>query len=120
MDEKRLRGLMGLCVRAGQAVFGEDGCRKAISTGECGILLTDSGRALVWSVKLGEGEVFFVNAREYAGRDAVAAAYRELLSRLVPECAASQPVWARGSGDVQFSVFDHGNGQKHVYFLASD
>ena len=43
MDEKRLRGLMGLCVRAGQAVFGEDGCRKAISTGECGILLADGG-----------------------------------------------------------------------------
>ncbi len=41
MDEKRLRGLMGLCVRAGQAVFGEDGCRKAISSGECGVLLAD-------------------------------------------------------------------------------
>ena len=43
MDEKRLRGLMGLCVRAGQAVFGEDGCRKAITNGECGILLADGG-----------------------------------------------------------------------------
>ncbi len=43
MDEKRLRGLMGLCVRAGQAVFGEDGCRKAIGNGECGILLADGG-----------------------------------------------------------------------------
>ncbi len=42
MDEKRLRGLMGLCVRAGQAVFGEDGCRKAIANGECGILLADA------------------------------------------------------------------------------
>ena len=41
MDEKRLRGLMGLCVRAGQAVFGEDGCRKALSAGQCGILLAD-------------------------------------------------------------------------------
>ena len=43
MDEKRLRGLMGLCVRAGQAVFGEDGCRKAVGNGECGILLADGG-----------------------------------------------------------------------------
>ena len=42
MDEKRLRGLMGLCVRAGQAAFGEDGCRKAITNGECGILLADA------------------------------------------------------------------------------
>jgi len=41
MDERRLKGLMGLCVRAGQAVFGEDGCRKAVASGQCGILLTD-------------------------------------------------------------------------------
>ena len=41
MNEQRLKGLMGLCVRAGQAVFGEDSCRKAISAGQCGILLAD-------------------------------------------------------------------------------
>ena len=111
---------------AGEACFAQDTYQgqplsvSAAPSPHKAILLTDSGRALVWSVKLGEGEVFFVNAREYAGRDAVAAAYRELLSRLVPECAASQPVWARGSEDVQFSVFDQGNGQKHVYFLAAD
>ncbi len=43
MDEKRMKGLMGLCVRAGQAVFGEEGCRRSITGGQCGILLTDSG-----------------------------------------------------------------------------
>ena len=43
MDERRIKGLMGLCVRAGQAVFGEDGCRRAIAQGQCGILLADSG-----------------------------------------------------------------------------
>ena len=43
MDEARLRGLMGLCVRARQAVFGEDGCMKAIRGGTCGVLLLDSG-----------------------------------------------------------------------------
>ena len=41
MDERRMKGLMGLCVRAGQAVFGEDGCRKTIAAGRCGILLAD-------------------------------------------------------------------------------
>lgn len=44
MDENKLRGLMGLCVRAGQAVFGEDGCMKAIRQGQCAVLLMD-GRA---------------------------------------------------------------------------
>ena len=43
MDERRIRGLMGLCVRAGQAVFGEEGCRKSIQSGQCGILLADGG-----------------------------------------------------------------------------
>ena len=39
----RLRGIMGLCVRARQAVFGEDGCLKTIRAGNCGVLLLDSG-----------------------------------------------------------------------------
>ena len=43
MDERRMRGLMGLCVRAGQAVFGEEGCRKSITGGQCGVLLLDGG-----------------------------------------------------------------------------
>ena len=43
MDERRLKGLMGLCVRAGQAVFGEEGCRRSITGGQCGLLLLDSG-----------------------------------------------------------------------------
>ncbi len=43
MDEQKLRGLMGLCVRARQAVFGEDGCLKTIRSGNCGVLLVDSG-----------------------------------------------------------------------------
>ena len=41
MNERRMKGLMGLCVRAGEAVFGEDGCRKAIAGGQCGFLLAD-------------------------------------------------------------------------------
>ncbi len=39
----KLRGLMGLCVRARQAVFGEDGCMKTIRAGNCGVLLLDAG-----------------------------------------------------------------------------
>ncbi len=42
-QENKLRGLMGLCVRARQAVFGEDGCMKTIRGGGCGVLLLDSG-----------------------------------------------------------------------------
>ena len=41
MDENRLRGMMGLSVRARQAVFGEDGCLKAVRGGTCGVLLVE-------------------------------------------------------------------------------
>ncbi len=40
-DTQRLKGLMGLCVRARRAVFGEDGCLKAIRGGGCCLLLLD-------------------------------------------------------------------------------
>ncbi len=39
----KLRGLMGLCVRARQSTFGEDGCLKQIRGRQCGVLLLDSG-----------------------------------------------------------------------------
>ena len=39
--ETKLRGLMGLCVRARQATFGEDGCLKSIRGGGCAVLLLD-------------------------------------------------------------------------------
>lgn len=39
----RLRGLMGLCARARQAAFGEDGCLKAVRSGQCALLLVDAG-----------------------------------------------------------------------------
>ncbi len=41
MNEQRLKGLLGLSVRAGQAVFGEDTCRRLILSGRCGLLLLD-------------------------------------------------------------------------------
>ena len=43
IQENKLRGLMGLCVRARQAVFGEDGWMKTLRGGNCGVLLLDSG-----------------------------------------------------------------------------
>ena len=43
MDEQRVRGYMGLSVRAGMAVFGEDGCMKSVRRGKCAALLLDAG-----------------------------------------------------------------------------
>ena len=43
MNEERLKGLMGLCVRAGQSIFGEDSCLKAIRSGQAALLILDGG-----------------------------------------------------------------------------
>ncbi len=41
MDENRLRGLTGLCVRAGQGIFGEDSCLKAVRNAQAELLIMD-------------------------------------------------------------------------------
>ena len=77
MDEKRLRGLMGLSVRAGQAVFGEDGCLWLLRSDGCGVLLMDETisdtakerylgvceRAGVRAAVLSENLLFFATGR---------------------------------------------------------
>lgn len=45
----KLAGLIGISVRAGQAIFGEDSCMKALRAGQCAVLVTDA--ALSPSVK---------------------------------------------------------------------
>lgn len=41
-DINRLRGMMGLCVRARQGVFGMDGCLNGIRGGKVGLVLMDA------------------------------------------------------------------------------
>lgn len=84
------------------------------------LLKTDSGRTLVYSVNLGSGTVYFINTREYVGNDAVAEVYRRVLDLVVPACLEEETIYARGNEDVQFAVYDQGNGQKHIYLLATD
>ena len=41
MNEQKVRGMLGLAVRARQVCFGEDACRKLVSRGRCGLVLLD-------------------------------------------------------------------------------
>ena len=83
-------------------------------------LRTDSGRPLVILRRMGEGVIWFVNAREYAGCPAVDAVYRRILEKAVPECAAQDAIRAEGDSNVQFAVYSHENGMKNFYFIATD
>lgn len=42
MNEQRAKGMLGLAVRAREACFGDDACRKLIESGKCGIILLDA------------------------------------------------------------------------------
>ena len=41
MNERRAKGMLGLAVRAREACFGDEACRKLIESGKCGIILLD-------------------------------------------------------------------------------
>ena len=43
ITSERFFGMLGLCMRAGQLVTGEDACRKLIRGGECALMLLDGG-----------------------------------------------------------------------------
>ena len=43
MNERRLKGMLGLCVRAGQGIFGEDTCLRAVREGKASLMLADDG-----------------------------------------------------------------------------
>ena len=84
------------------------------------VLYTDGGRALVVKKNVGEGELYFVTAKEYAGASSVDAAYREILSLLVPIVLKKERVYAQGNENVQFTVFDNDDGSKNIYFIATN
>ena len=46
MNEQKLTGMMGLALRARQAVTGTDACRMMIEAGKCGILLMDESTGI--------------------------------------------------------------------------
>ena len=41
MNVQRVKGMIGLAVRAREACFGDDACRKLIESGKCGVILLD-------------------------------------------------------------------------------
>ena len=84
------------------------------------LLRTDAGKALVGLKKYGTGRIYFVNAKEYAGARAVDLAYREMLARLTDVCLAEETVYARGSRNVQFNIYENKNGERDIYFIATD
>ena len=104
MNWPQVKGFLGLAVRARQAVFGEDGCRKLIRAGGCALLVLDArasqaardryeglcARAGVPLLRLSENQLF-----EATGRPGIAMALNrgsnaDELLRLTAEDTAGQ------------------------------
>ena len=84
------------------------------------ILYTDSQKPLVIKKIIGEGCVYFVNAKEYAGARAVDLAYRDVLEKLTAACIEAESIYAKGSRNVQFTVFERCGGSRDIYFISTD
>jgi hypothetical protein len=82
--------------------------------------LTDSGRALIYKIGIGNGTVYVLNTLEYAGNPAIYSAVREFIATISQEGFSEERVWAKGDENVHFAVFDQPDGSRHIYFLAID
>ena len=85
MRNERLKGLIGLAARSGQAVFGETACRKLAESGKCGLILLSleasentGERYEVLCAKTGTGLARMdAELPRAAGRDCMAIGLRE-------------------------------------------
>ena len=46
MNTQKVRGMLGLAIRARQAALGMDACRMMIRSGKCGVLLIDGSAGI--------------------------------------------------------------------------
>lgn len=81
---------------------------------------TDNGNALIYEIGVGDGRVTVLNTLEYAGSPAISACVKNILSKLSAEQFDKEQIWAEGDDVVQFAVYAQENGDRHIYFLATD
>ena len=84
------------------------------------VLYTDGKRPLVVKKHTGEGTLYFITAKEYAGARAVADACYKLFALVTPDIVEKESVYASGDSNVQFSVYNNDDGSKNIYFIATD
>jgi hypothetical protein len=68
--------------------------------------------------KFGEGTIYLFDTKCYPSD--IEEAYKEAMARLISEVIEKEDIWASADNDVEFSCYNQGNGDKHLYFLAVD
>lgn len=112
---------------SGEPTFAEDtvnGEKLLVCTNaEAGEVLarTDSGLPLVVKYALGEGHVVLFNTAAYPAHPAIRSLYEKMLSTAMVALTDEEPVWVEDvANDVQFTVYDTENGERHLYLIAAD
>ena len=84
------------------------------------LVKTDDGLPLVYSVKMGKGEILFVNCKFYPGNEAIRPAYEAMIDRLHKQFAAEDPSTIVCGKDVQYTVYVQEDGARHYYVTPVD
>ncbi len=84
------------------------------------ILTTDTGNPLVACYHVGNGTVYFVNAKEYPAANGVQPAYRMLLESMSDSINEQENSFIECDDTVQFAIYDQEDGSRHIYALAVD
>ena len=84
------------------------------------LIKSDTGAPLLARIERGCGSVYFVNAMEYAGNDAVRELYLRSLQLITPEIIEKEDIYAEGNEDVQFTVYENSDGSREIYFISTD
>ncbi|MBP3359494.1 MAG: hypothetical protein J6N52_01450 [Clostridia bacterium] len=82
--------------------------------------VSDSGYPLLIKILMGKGVVWFINANLYPGENAVKEIYENTIRNIVSENNSKETSFILCGDDIQFTVYDKPNGERHFYLLAVD
>ena len=84
------------------------------------IAVTDSGCPLAFVKKIGNGKVYFVNAKGYPAEPALKAVYENIITDLSDECNSQEHSFIKCGNDVQFCIYDQVDTSRNIYLIATD
>ncbi len=82
--------------------------------------VTDSGRPLVCTYKIGKGEVVIFHTKEYPAHTAIRPLYEKYIDLFLTAETEKEDVWIESRDAVQFALYDQGDGTRHIYVIAVD
>lgn len=89
---------------------------------EVEVILEKEGQPLLLRHRLGKGEVYLVNVREYPAAAGIRSVYEKVLTQFAREAAEKQTEkgWLSGTDTVESAVYDQEDGTRVIYAVNTD